>query len=95
MNLFVITFYSCFATAVLVKTRIRGLDAVSKLSIVAVWLSFLIRASNWVAFKILTFQDEKEKYRYFTTIFLIIDTTGTTIFLLNSYYFCFEIKRVH
>jgi hypothetical protein len=61
----------------------------------AVWISFFIRGSNWMAFKMLTFHDEKDKYRYFTTVFLIIDTTGTTIFLLNAYYFCFEVKRVH
>ena len=95
VNIFVLTFYTSFATVVLVKTRIRGLDAVSIRSIIAVWLSFLIRATNWIVFKILSFHDEKDRYRYFTTAFLIVDTSGTTIFLLNAYYFCFEVKRVH
>jgi hypothetical protein len=84
VNASVFTFNTCLSLFVLIKTSIRGLDIVSLCSMAAVWISFLVRTTNWIIFKTLTFSNDFDRNTYFTSIFLIVDTTGTTIFLLNA-----------
>jgi hypothetical protein len=62
---------------------------------ITVLISFLVRFSNWMSFKFMTFPNWTERQSYFMSVFLMIDNTASTIFLLNAYFFCFEVKRVH
>jgi hypothetical protein len=82
--------YALLATFVLVPLRFK-LDKVSIFSMTAVFISFLIRFTNWLVHKLQGF-DELAKS---STWFLAVDNFATTIFLMNAYFFSFEMKIVH
>ena len=93
-NMSVFTLYSSLASFILLRFY-SSLDRVSLLSIGAVWLSFFIRFLNWLIFKVLEFKTNEDRVKAYETWFLMIDSSATTIFLLNAYFFCFEMKSVH
>ena len=95
-NTIVFTLYTALSSTILLKMRFK-LDRVSICSIFAVFLSFLIRFANWIVFKLQNFgrfEDPNAKPQ-FTPYFMLVDSAATTVFLLNAYFFAFEMKAVH
>ena len=93
LNTFVFVFYTSLATFVLTKLHFK-LDNVSLVSMAAAFISFLIRFINWMVYKIRGF-DTQGNEQQFSAAFLAVDTIATSVFLMNSYFFVFEMKMVH
>ena len=94
VNTIVFLLYTSVAAWVLVKMRF-SLDRVSIWSILAVFFSFLVRFTNWFIFKLQNWGIGDGKDLDFSHYFILVDASATTVFLLNAYYFGFEIKMVH
>ena len=82
--------YASLASFVLFSLRFK-LDNVSVFSITAAFISFLIRFLNWLIHKLYGFEEDPKA----STWFLAVDNIATTIFMMNAYFFCFEMKIVH
>lgn len=93
LNTLVFLFYSSISTFVLLKLHFK-LDNVSLLSMAAAFTSFLIRFINWLVHKIQGFETQGDGEEFSAT-FLTVDTIATTVFLMNAYFFVFEMKIVH
>ena len=92
VNAATFVFYISLSSTILIKMKFN-LDRISLVAIFAVFISFLVRFVNWLVFR-LQHWGRGDNSR-FTSYFLIVDIVATAIFLLNGYFFTFEMKMVH
>jgi hypothetical protein len=92
VNAATFVFYISLSSTILIKMKFN-LDRISLIAIFAVFISFLVRFVNWLVFKLQHWGHGDNSQ--FTSHFLIVDIVATSIFLLNGYFFTFEMKMVH
>ena len=87
--------YLALSAFILIKLQFK-LDSVSIISMTAVLIGFFCRFTSWLIYLIMGYAHEgSQPTAKVAAVFLLIDALSTSIFHINAYFFCFEMKFVH